>query len=103
MGFKVYDKPCANCLLSKDRIVSPQAAKGYIQKCAANQSHFICHKATIREEEVCCKTFYDKLGYKSQMVRISQRLGMIEEVPQPDSVKLPTWEEMRGKKIINPK
>jgi hypothetical protein len=33
-------------------------------------------------EEIVCSAFYNKIGYKSQMVRIAQRLNMVEFVEQ---------------------
>ena len=60
---KVFNQCCKNCLLSDDRIVSPSRAKELIQDCSENQTHFICHKATIKcDKEIVCKKFYDQLG-----------------------------------------
>lgn len=84
MGLKVYKECCKNCLLSKDRIVSPKRAKEIIEGCARKQTHFICHKS----DDVVCKTFFDKFGHVSQMIRISERLDMIEFIEQPESKKL---------------
>jgi len=91
---KVYKTPCKNCLLSPDAIVSPARRKEIIKKCANQQTFFVCHKASIQGgEDICCKTFYDKLGHVSQMIRIAKRLGIVEEVDQPDCEKLPSWAE----------
>jgi len=99
---KVFKECCKNCLLSKDRIVSSKRAKEIIQSCVENQTHFICHKATMDEErngsEIVCKNFYDTLGHRSQMVRIAHRLNMVEFINQTDSEKLPTHTEMSKKK-----
>lgn len=94
MGLKVYKDCCKNCLLSKDRIVSPKRAKEIVSGCSKNQTHFICHKS----DNVVCKSFYDKLGYVSQMVRIAQRLNAIEFIEQPDAEKLITYDEMSGRR-----
>lgn len=101
MGFKVYKESCKNCLLSPDRIVSPRRAKEIIQDCAKKQVHFICHKASIAGEDVCCKTFYDKFGELSQLVRIAKRLNAVEEVDMPDGDRLQSYEEQKSK--ITPK
>lgn len=95
---KVYKECCKNCLLSPDAIVSPGRVKQIVQYCAKNQTHFQCHKATMNGEDILCKTFFDKLGHKSQMVRIAERLNMIEFVDQPDHDKLLTYKEMKSKK-----
>ena len=94
---KVYKECCKNCLLSEDRIVSPKRAKEIINDCTRNQTHFICHKATLNDEEIVCSKFYNTLGHNSQMIRIAQRLDVIEFVEQPDSKKLRTHKEMSKK------
>jgi hypothetical protein len=77
--------------------------KEIINKCVRNQSYFICHKATISDEQVVCKTFYDRLGHKSQLIRIMERLGGIEFVPQTDNERLTPFKELSStkKKILN--
>jgi len=94
---KVFKECCNNCLLSEDRIVSPKRAKEIIKDCSGNQTHFICHKASMKNEDVVCKKFYDTIGYKSQLVRIAQRLGAIEFIEQTDLEKLPTFKETTRK------
>lgn len=96
---KVYKNCCKNCLLSSDSIVSPKRRKEIIQSCAKKQTHFICHKATQEGKDIVCNTFYNQLGHVSQMVRIAQRLNMIEFVEQPEAEKLPTYEEMHQRAI----
>ena len=94
MPFKVYKDQCKNCLLSSDAIVSPDRVKDIIQECKQNQKHFVCHTASIKGEDICCKKFYDELGHTSQMIRIAERLNMVEIVEREESKKLPTWKEM---------
>ena len=94
MGLKVYKECCKNCLLSENRIVSSKKAKQIISDCSRNQTHFICHKATMHQKEIICKTFFDTFGHKSQMIRIAGRLRALEFVDQSDCDKLPTYKEM---------
>ena len=94
MGLKVFKECCKNCLLSEDRIVSSKRVKEIIKDCTENQTHFICHKATMNGEEVVCSNFFNTIGHKSQIVRIAQRLNALEFVNQSDSEKLPTFKEM---------
>lgn len=96
---KVYKDQCKNCLLSKDRIVSPERVKDIIDSCVTNQSFFICHKSSMKKESVMCKKFYDSFGDQSQLVRIAERLGVIEFVEQEDSEKFPTYLEMNEGKV----
>jgi hypothetical protein len=91
---KVYKDCCKNCLLSADAIVSAKRRKEIIKTCSQEQSHFICHKASERGEDVCCKSFYENLGHTSQMVRIAQRLDAVQFVEQPESEKFPSHREM---------
>jgi hypothetical protein len=95
---KVYKTQCKNCLLSPDSIVSPARRKQIIKKCTSEQTFFVCHKSSIQgDEDVCCKTYFDRLGHHSQMIRIAGRLGMIQEIEQEETEKLPTWAEMQKK------
>ena len=76
--FKVEKECCGQCLFGKDKIVSNKRRKDILNDCRKNDSHFICHKATIEGKDVCCKGFYD--SQTSNMIRISQRLGMVKFV-----------------------
>lgn len=96
---KVYKDQCKNCLLSKNRIVSPQRAKEVVEECMSNQSFFICHKSSMKKGDTMCKKFYDSFGDQSQLVRVAKRLGVIEFVEQGDSEKLPTYLEMNEGKV----
>lgn len=92
---KVFSECCKNCLLSADAIVGPDRRKEIIGDCTRNQSHFICNIASINDEEILCKTFYDNFGHVSQMVRISERLGMVEFVEQPENERKPSYNDMK--------
>lgn len=94
---KVYKDCCKNCLLSKNRIVSPARAKEIVSGCAKKQTSFICHKASFEDKEIVCSTFYKRIGHISQMIRIAKRLNMVEFIQQPDCEKLPTCKEMNHK------
>lgn len=95
---KVYKESCKNCLLSADSIVSPQRRKEIVTGCVKKQTHFQCHKATIEGKDILCKTFFDKLGHHSQMIRIAERLGMIEYVEQPEQRRMPSYNELKTKR-----
>lgn len=92
---KVYKECCKNCLLSKDSIVSPARRKQILQGCTKDQTYFVCHKASMNEQEVVCKTFYDKLGHISQMIRIAERLNAVEFIEQPEAERLTSYSEMK--------
>jgi hypothetical protein len=94
---KVYKECCHNCLLSKDRIVSPKKAKDLLKEIAEKQSYFVCHKASMNGEEIVCKTFFDKLGHQSQMIRIAERLNAVRFVEQNNNEKLASHKSMSSR------
>ena len=69
---------CGQCLFGKDKIVSNQRRKEILNDCRRDDAHFICHKASAENKDICCKGFYD--SQTSNMIRISQRLGMVRFV-----------------------
>lgn len=89
---KVYKTNCQNCLLSEDRIVSPQRAKEIISKCKRDQTHFICHKS----DDVVCNKFYKELGHYSQLVRIAERLKFVQFVDQVEGPKLISYNQIKS-------
>jgi len=76
--FKVKGQRCNECLFSKNAIVSDERRKDILNDCRKDDNHFICHKATIEGKEICCRGFYDT--QTSQMIRIAQRLNVVEFV-----------------------
>jgi len=94
----VYKSCCGNCLLSPDAIVSPARRKDIIQGCVKKQTHFICHKASMDGKEILCKTFFDKLGHHSQMIRIAERLNMVAFVDHTNHDRLVSYKETQEAK-----
>jgi hypothetical protein len=94
---KVYKECCGNCLLSKDRIVSPKRAKDLLKEIEEKQSYFVCHKASMKSEEIVCKTFFDKLGHQSQMIRIAERLNAVQFIEQTGTEKLKPYASMNNR------
>lgn len=98
--FKVYKTPCKNCLLSKDRIVSPQRAKELIEESIAADSYFICHKSSMNGGEVCCNRYYHEIGNKSGKIEILNELNeatngqIIEFAEHEDNERLTSYNEM---------
>lgn len=78
--FKVMDRECDQCLFGPDKVVSDARRAELLRKCAANQRYFICHKASAEGADICCAGFYENMGHRSQMVRIAERLGVVERV-----------------------
>lgn len=79
MMFKVKKERCNECLYSKNKIVSNSRRSELLAGIKQKDSHFVCHKSSIDGSgDVCCKGFYDSAT--SNMIRISQRLNMVEFV-----------------------
>jgi len=76
MSLKVCKEQCDQCLFSKNRIV--KRFKEIVTGCQNKDTHFECHKGTIKGENIVCAGFYNR--FTSQMIRIAGRLGMIEFV-----------------------
>lgn len=93
---KVYKTACQNCLLSRDAIVSPDRRQELIKSCLKSQKYFVCHKASFKGEDVCCKKFYDRYKNRIQSLQLGTRLGLIEEVDQPDNKKLISYLKQKG-------
>lgn len=81
--FKVYAERCAECLFSKDKIVSNARRKELLADCRSRDTHFICHKASIAGDSICCRGFYDTQS--TNLIRVAQRLGAVEFVPFPEA------------------
>ena len=76
--FKVKKECCGQCLFGKDKIVSNKRRQEILRDCRTNDNHFTCHKASIKNEDICCKGFYE--SQTSNMIRVSQRMNWIELV-----------------------
>ena len=87
--------------MTNDSIVSPKRRKEILSECVKPNQYFICHKSSIDgdgQDGVLCRSFFDKLGDKIQVVQIAKRLGVIKYVDQPNMKKLPTYSEMYPQK-----
>lgn len=73
--FKITKERCAECLFSKDKIVSDKRRSQVLKQCQREDAHFICHKATIRGEEVCCAGFHEAFPHVGSLHRIASRMG----------------------------
>ena len=89
MGLKVFKDCCNQCLLTKNKIVTAKRVKEIIKMCKSEQTHFICHKTTAcGHDSTICKSYFDKFGHYSQMVRIASRLNDLEFIEQQPQNKL---------------
>lgn len=75
---EVKKEPCSQCLFSKERIVSNARRKDILKECQRKDTHFNCHKETIKGNECVCSGFFTSCS--SNMIRIAGRLNMIKFV-----------------------
>ena len=78
--FKVSDKQCNECLFSDQKIVSDKRKTAILKDCLKRDAHFICHKATLVGQDVCCRGFYEKLGYRIGLARAAMILKFVKFV-----------------------
>ncbi len=78
MSFKVMAQQCKQCLFSPNKIVNNRRRNEVLRECRRTDSHFVCHKASIGGQEICCRGFFDT--QTSQLIRIAERLNMVEFV-----------------------
>jgi len=90
---KVFSTPCKNCLFSKDKIVSNERRKTVLDRCENQCTYFICHKASMNNERICCSEFYKRNNDKPGTLRIAKYIGYIEFVPMPEHEKLTSFRE----------
>lgn len=76
--FKVKKERCEECLYSKEKIVSNSRRRELLADTRKRDTHFICHKASINGDDICCKGFYET--ETSNLIRIAQRLRMVQFV-----------------------
>lgn len=87
--FKVYNKPCKNCLFTSNRIVSKKRADSLVNKCLSNDSYFVCHNSSMEGESTCCRKFFDIHKFDSLVTRMAQMSGIVKMVDQENDEMLP--------------
>jgi hypothetical protein len=80
MSFPVSKRCCSECLFSNNKVVSDPAKREILAECAQHDTHFICHKATAKGQDICCRGFYDQNHDATQLMRIARLLGAIRFV-----------------------
>ena len=78
--FKICETRCEQCLFGDQRIVTKERMAEIIKDCRKADSHFICHK----HNDVMCRGYYETQPVP-QMLRIAERLRMVEFVPHKGS------------------
>jgi hypothetical protein len=91
MTFKVKSEKCATCIFRPGNPMSLEAGRvaQMVEECRQKDSFVICHdtidhaaheRGVPGENEAACRGYLDTGAYP-QMLRIAERLGVVEEVP----------------------
>lgn len=78
MIFLVQKQRCDECLFSEAKLVSDERRDEILSECQRLNAHFICHKASIQDQDVCCRGFYDER--RDPRSRLAAELGLAEFV-----------------------
>ena len=95
---KLLKEQCATCIFRPGNPMSlrPGRVQAMVRACQINDTYIPCHErmnndldmdedgdlvmTTSTTESPVCRGFYDKYPGIGQMIRISERLGLLEEV-----------------------
>ena len=85
-GVRVMAEQCSTCIFRPGNPMNLQAGRvsGMVREAERNDSFIICHQTLDGEahEGAMCKGYLDT-GRVPQLLRIAERLGMVEEVTLP--------------------
>ena len=82
--FKGYERRWDECLFLNVKIVSKNRTGEIIENCLKADTHFICHKSTIKNNgNICCRGFYDTQKEKIFKIRLAIALNLVKFVPLP--------------------
>lgn len=77
--FPVTHECCRECLFSPNKVVTGRRAREVLRDVRAKDSHFVCHKATMRGGyNVACRGWYDR--FHSTVSRLAEALGLVRFV-----------------------
>ena len=76
---EVQERCCNQCLFTKNKIVSDERRAEILEDCEKNNSHFMCHKATIKGLNVTCHAFY-KQKTNPQISALFESMGQVDFV-----------------------
>lgn len=87
-GLAVAHKRCDQCLLTENRIVSEDRKNEILEDCEQSGKYFLCHKATLRDENIICAGFFD-LKINSAC-NVAENYGLVVRIdPATGEVKKP--------------
>ena len=74
---KIQKKCCGQCLFGKSKIVSDDRKSNIIEETLIDDTYFICHKASMKDQDVMCKGFYERYGY-GRANQMLDRMGLLK-------------------------
>lgn len=79
-GFLVAKRACDQCLLGPNKVVDDVRKASLLADCEREDTHFICHKSTIRDpdEGMCCRGFYEAFPRVGRVRRFAESIGLVE-------------------------
>lgn len=77
--FLVMSKSCDQCLMTKNKIVSDRRRDRILEETEKNDSHFICHKATMAGKDIACFGHFSSTG-GGRLGRMSKHFGLVQYV-----------------------
>lgn len=83
MSFQVYNRPCNTCIFNKNSPVSDERFEELQDIWKTSDTTQICHKATLKGEQIGCKGHYDAASrgeIPSPLKTIRVELGFTEEM-----------------------
>jgi hypothetical protein len=81
----VMAEKCAQCAFTSGRIVPGSRVAQIVRDTKDEEgAHFICHLTTIAGDgDAMCAGWYDRFGEDDNLMRMADRMGIIERVPLP--------------------
>lgn len=76
-NFKVMEERCDQCLYGPNKIVSNKRRSQIIREIERKDCHFICHKATIAGQDICCRGDWDQRR-GGKLGRFAEWLGVVK-------------------------
>lgn len=83
-SFLVAEKRCAQCLYTKNRIVSEDRAAQLIAECKESGSYFVCHKGSLTgNDQLCCNGYYEDAKDTAKVILLARALHVVKFIPVP--------------------
>jgi hypothetical protein len=74
---KVCDKMCDQCLYSKNKIVTDVRKDQILYQLEQVNDYFICHKASMVNERVMCRGYYEANKKTSLLIILGSQLKLL--------------------------